>query len=91
MRRLAIDETSRQGTRRYVTLFADADPDPERRRCCSWPRGREAETVQAFAANLRAHAGKPAVFAIGIDMSPAFIKGVEADFPTHRSPSTSST
>ncbi|MFO1466392.1 MAG: transposase [Steroidobacteraceae bacterium] len=45
-------------------------------------RGREAETVQAFAANLRAHAGKPTqIAAISIDMSPAFIKGVEANFP----------
>ncbi|MFO1466052.1 MAG: transposase [Steroidobacteraceae bacterium] len=44
-------------------------------------RGREAETVQAFAANLRAHAGKPTqIAAISIDMSPAFIKGVEANF-----------
>ncbi|MFO1466422.1 MAG: transposase [Steroidobacteraceae bacterium] len=36
-----------------MTLFADADPDPERRRVLFVAEGREAETVQAFAANLR--------------------------------------
>lgn len=45
--------------------------------------GREAETVKAFAANLRAHRGQPsAIKAISIDMSPAFIKGTAEHFPT---------
>lgn len=80
--RLAIDETSRAKGHDYVTLVADADPDPERRRVLYVAEGREAETVGAFAANLRSKHGKPSEIAsISIDMSPAFIKGVEEHFP----------
>jgi transposase len=44
--------------------------------------GREAQTVAGFAANLRAHQGKPTqIESISIDMSPAFIAGVEEHFP----------
>ena len=82
VRRLAIDETSRAKGHDYVSLFADADPDPERRRVLFVAEGREADTVGAFAANLRAHGGKPTEIAsISIDMSPAFIKGVQEHFP----------
>ncbi len=82
VRRVAVDETSRAKGHDYVSLFADADPDPERRRVLFVAEGREAETVKAFAANLRAHHGKPSeITAISLDMSPAFIKGVEAHFP----------
>lgn len=82
VRRLAIDETSRAKGQDYVSLFADADADPERRRVIFVAEGREAETVGAFAANLRAHHGKPSEIAsVSIDMSPAFIKGVEEHFP----------
>ena len=82
VRRLAIDETSRAKGHDYVSLFADADPDPERRRVLFVAEGREADTVGAFASNLRAHGGKPTqITSISIDMSPAFIKGVEEHFP----------
>jgi transposase len=82
VRRLAIDETSRAKGHDYVSLFADADPDPERRRVLFVAEGREAETVGAFASNLRAHGGKPTeITSISIDMSPAFIKGIEEHFP----------
>ena len=82
VRRLAIDETSRAKGHDYVSLLADADPDLERRRVLFVVEGREAETVGAFAAYLRAHGGKPTEIAsISIDMSPAFIKGVEEHFP----------
>ncbi len=81
VRRLAVDETSRAKGHDYVSLFADADPDPERRRVIFVAEGREAETVGAFAANLRAHHGKPSeISAVSIDMSPAFIKGVGEHF-----------
>ncbi len=80
--RLAIDETSRAKGHDYVSLFADADPDPERRRVLFVAEGREADTVGAFAPNLCAHGGKPTEIAsISIDMSPAFIKGVQEHFP----------
>ena len=82
VRRLAIDETSRAKGHDYVSLFADADPDPERRRVLFVADGREADTVGAFASNLRAHSGKPTeITSISIDMSPAFIKGVAEHFP----------
>jgi transposase len=78
VRDLAIDETSRAKGHDYVTLFADA----EKRKVLYVAEGKEAETVEAFAANFRAHHGKPTqVECITIDMSPAFISGVEKNFP----------
>ena len=78
VRRLAIDETSRAKGHDYVSLFADAD----QRKVLYVAEGREAETVKGFAANLRTHQGKPTqIESISIDMSPAFISGVEEHFP----------
>lgn len=78
VRRLAIDETSRAKGHDYVSLFADADA----RKVLYVAEGREAQTVAGFAANLRAHRGKPTqIESISIDMSPAFISGVEEHFP----------
>jgi transposase len=78
VRRLAIDETSRAKGHEYVTLFADADE----RKVLYVAEGREAETVKGFAANLRAHQGKPTqIESLSIDMSPAFISGVAEHFP----------
>ena len=82
VRRVAIDETSRAKGHEYVTLFADADPDPERRRVIFVAEGKDAATVEAFEANLRAHHGKPSqIESISIDMSPAFISGVSEHLP----------
>jgi transposase len=78
VRRLAIDETSRAKGHDYVSLFADADE----RKVLYVAEGREAQTVAGFAANLRAHQGKPTqIESISIDMSPALIAGVEEHFP----------
>jgi transposase len=77
VRRIAIDETSRAKGHDYVTLFADA----ERRRVLFVAESNEAATVQAFAANLRAHRGQPSqIEAVSIDMWPAFIKGASEHF-----------
>ena len=66
----------------YVTLFADADPDPAQRRVIFVAEGKDAVTVEAFEANLRAHHGKPSeIAAVSIDMSPAFIGGVSEHLP----------
>jgi transposase len=82
VRRLAIDETSRAKGHDYVSLFADADPDPARRRVLFVAEGKDAATVEAFVRNLCAHHGKPSeIESISIDMSPAFISGVEEHFP----------
>jgi transposase len=82
VRDLAIDETSRAKGHDYVTIVADADPNPARRRVLYVAEGREADTVKGFAANLKAHQGKPSeIRSISIDMSPAFISGVQENFP----------
>ena len=82
VRRVALDETSRAKGQEYVTLFADADPDPARRRVIFVAEGKEAMTVEAFAANLRAHHGRPTqIDSVSIDMSPAFIRGVTDHLP----------
>ncbi len=78
VRRLAIDETSRAKGHEYVTLFADA----HERKVLYVAEGRDAATVKGFAANLRTHHGRPTqIESISIDMSPAFISGVEEHFP----------
>ena len=82
VRRVALDETSRAKGQEYVTLFADADPDPARRRVIFVAEGKDANTVEAFAANLRAHHGKPTqIDSVSIDMSPAFIRGITDHLP----------
>lgn len=77
VRRLAIDETSRARGHDYVTLAADA----ERRAVIFVAEGKDAQTIQALAANLRLHGGSAKrIESISIDMSPAFIKGVQEHF-----------
>jgi transposase len=78
VRDVAADETSRAKGHDYVTLFADA----EMRKVLFVAEGREAETVAAFVKNLMAHKGKPTqVEHISIDMSPAYISGVQEHLP----------
>ena len=82
VRRVAFDETSRAKGHEYVTLFADADPDPAWRRVIFVAEGKDAATIEAFEANLRAHHGRPSeIEAVSIDMSPAFISGVSEHLP----------
>jgi len=79
--RLAIDETSRAKGHDYITLVADTE---ERRVLCV-AEGRGADTVAAFAQELTAHGGDPKTIAgVSIDMSPAFIKGVNTHLPHAR-------
>lgn len=78
VRRLAIDETSRARGHDYATVAADADE----RRVIFVAEGRDSGTIEELAADLRAHKGDPAqVNSVSIDMSPAFIKGVEEHLP----------
>ena len=63
-----------------VTLFADADSDPARRRVIFVAEGKDAATVEA---NLRAHHGKSSeIEAVSIDRSPAFTSGVREHLPS---------
>jgi transposase len=78
VRRLAIDETSRAKGHEYVTLVADE----QARKVIYVAEGNDAATVAAFAANLRAHHGKPTqIESVSIDMWPAFIRGVTDHLP----------
>lgn len=78
VRRLAIDETSRARGHDYVTLAADA----ERRAVIFVAEGKDAQTIEGLAGNLRLHGGSAKrIESISIDMSPAFIKGVQEHFP----------
>jgi transposase len=75
---LAIDETSKARGHDYVTIAADA----ERRAVIFVTETREATAIERLAADLAAHGGDPeAIEAVSIDMSPAYIKGLETHLP----------
>src|SRR6516164_411837 len=70
---IAFDETASRRGHNYVSLFVDL----VRRRVLFVAEGKDAGTVDAFAADLAAHGGNPeAVAEVCIDMSPAFIAGI---------------
>lgn len=74
VRELAIDETSKAREHDYVTIAADA----ERRAVIFVTETREAQAVARLAEDLATHGGDPeAIRAVSIDMSPAYLKGVE--------------
>lgn len=76
--RVAIDETAARRGQNYITLFVDID----QARTVFAVEGKDAETVAAFADDLRAHGGEPnAVSQVCIDMSAAFIKGTTDNLP----------
>jgi transposase len=78
VRELAIDETSRARGHNYVTLAADA----ANRAVIFVTDTREATAIERLAADLAAHSGDPeAIRAVSIDMSPAYIKGVQTYLP----------
>lgn len=77
--RVGMDETSKSRGHDYVSLFVDLD---ERKVIFVTP-GKDASTVERFSQDLAAHNGDPkAVCEVCCDMSPAFIKGVEQQFPS---------
>lgn len=76
--RAAFDETSARKGHDYVTLFSDLDT----RRVIFVADGKDSSTVEAFAADLKAHGGDPeAITEVCIDMSGAFIKGTAEHLP----------
>ena len=76
--RAAFDETSARKGHDYVTLFSDIDT----RRVIFVADGKDSSTVEAFAADLKAHGGDPeAITEVCIDMSGAFIKGTAEHLP----------
>lgn len=76
--RVAVDETAAKRGHNYISLFVDID----QRRVLHVADGKDATTVEAFAADLEAHGGKlDNIAEVCIDMSPAFIKGVGDHLP----------
>ena len=71
---LSIDETASRRGHNYISLFFN----PDEKRLLFATEGRDAETVKAFTDDLTAHDGEPEkITSACIDMSPAFIKGVQ--------------
>jgi len=75
---VGIDETSVRKNHVYVSLFVDI----EEKRTIFVTEGRDHTVIQAFVSDLVAHGGQPDnIEQVSCDMSPAFIKGVEANLP----------
>lgn len=78
VRKIGIDETSKTKGHDYVTLFVDL----EKRKTIFVVEGKDAETIASFKKDLTEHKGTPEnITDASIDMSKAFIKGVEDNFP----------
>ena len=78
VRRVGMDETSARRGQDYITLFYDMD----QRQLLFGTEGRDHTTVQAFAEDLKAHNGVPEnITDACLDMSKAFIKGVNETLP----------
>ena len=76
--RVGIDETSSRRGHKYISVFVDLD----QAKVVYVVEGKDAKTVESFKDDLRKHNGKPdKVLDVCCDMSPAFIKGVEDNFP----------
>ena len=79
--RVGVDETSSKRGHKYVTLFVDMDTS----KVIFVTEGKDSSTLQAFKGHLAAHRGKPKkIREFSIDMSPAFISGIETCFPKAR-------
>jgi transposase len=78
VRQLGVDETSRAKGHDYVSLFVDL----KKRRTIFVAEGKGSQTITAFAEDFKTHHGNPhGITDVSIDMSPAFIKGVEDNLP----------
>ncbi|GAC1579355.1 MAG: ISL3-like element ISMac21 family transposase [Novosphingobium sp.] len=78
---VAIDETSSRRGHNYVTLVADMTA----RRVVFVTEERDSQTIADFAQYLRARGADPdQIESVSIDMSPAFIKGVDEHLPAAR-------
>ena len=78
VKRIGVDETSARRGQDYISLFFDMD----KRRLLFGTEGKDNETVKDFVADLKAHNGAPEnITDASIDMSKAFIKGIEEQLP----------
>ncbi len=75
---IGLDETSRATGHDYITLFVDL----EERRTIFITEGKDNTTVDKFKKDLEAHNGKADnIKEVSVDMSPAFKKGIDNNFP----------
>lgn len=78
VRRLAIDETSKERGHEYITVFSDADNG----RVLFATEGKDSSTIGTFIEDFRAHGGDPeAITDVVVDMSSAFRKGLTEHLP----------
>jgi transposase len=78
VRRVGMDETSARKGQDYISLFADLDAA----RVLFATEGRDASTVERFAADLVSHGGDPKqITTTSSDMSTAFISGITDHLP----------
>lgn len=75
---VGVDETSSKRGHNYVSLFVDLEVP----KVVFATEGKDASTLTRFKEDLSAHGGDAkAIQEICCDMSPAFISGVEQNFP----------
>lgn len=78
VKRIGVDETSKAKRHDYVSLFVDLTE----RRTIFVAEGKGSETMTAFTQDFKEHHGNPDdITDVSIDMSPAFMKGVEENLP----------
>ncbi|WP_062350066.1 ISL3 family transposase [Bacillus kwashiorkori] len=78
VKRIAIDETSSRRGHEYVTLFVDMDT----KLVLFATEGKDANVLKKFSSFLKDHNVEPNnIKEVCSDMSPAFKKGVETEFP----------
>ncbi|MBX6365718.1 MAG: ISL3 family transposase [Gemmatimonadetes bacterium] len=78
VRQVGIDETASKRGHNYITLFVDVEGP----RLLFATEGRDHTTLAAFREDLEAHGGTAAgVEEFCLDMSPAYLKGLAAEFP----------
>lgn len=76
--RIGVDETSKAKGHDYVSLFVDM----AQRRTIFVTEGKDAQTITVFTRDFESHGGKPqGITDVSMDMSPAFIAGVEEKLP----------
>lgn len=75
---IGVDETSRAKGHNYISVFMDLDE----KRVLFATEGRDSGTVRRFREDLEAHGGDPEQMEEAcLDMSPAYICGLDEEFP----------
>jgi transposase len=76
--KINTDETSAKRGHNYITIFMD----PEKKNVICVTKGKDSSTWSECKKQLEAHGGKADnITEVCMDMSPAFIKGAEQNFP----------